>query len=37
MLRRAAHIRSFVDHDGAVMFEPSRNAKTRLEAVGFYV
>lgn len=37
MLSWPAHLRSIVDHDGAVILDIPRNATTRLDAVGSYV
>jgi hypothetical protein len=37
MVTTPAHLRSIVDHDGAVILDKSRNAMTTLDASGAYV
>jgi hypothetical protein len=37
MIKLASHIRSVVDHDGAVILDMPRNAMTTLDATGAYV
>ena len=37
MLSTPAHLRSIVDHDGAVILNIPRNAMTTLDAVGAFV
>jgi hypothetical protein len=37
MITTPAHLRSIVDHDGAVILDSSRNAMTILDATGAYI
>jgi transcriptional regulator len=37
MITVAPHIRSIVDHDGAVILDKARNALTTLDSTGAYI